>query len=350
MNEHASAENGEFTGSSSPTAASVYNFLVYGLSLPERTLRGTSAIVGGAIKQSADLLLPGAFRDSRSYQTLVGQMLDFMIKDVAGLPAANPDVTKSPEIRNYVARKTAGSFVDLAGMATLHLSPLTVLAIISDIAYGSKTYLTELSHELKREGIIAPESTIDSTAALLDAIGNSAGTTASALDVPPLSVDGLRETIAQSRQAVAAIDPSCLIPLSEIERTWTELRRVATQQNVSLFSVSSAVTMFALNRVNSVSKGALSTVRVTGNMFERHIIQHYREGIGAIGERGMWEFLSDNSKPYVDAVWENFSPGRETVTGQLVSGRLIARAWKGVTGWLGSGNPSPPSTPPDGGG
>ncbi len=106
-----------------PVAGSIYKYLVYGLSLPERTIRSTSGVVGGAIRESASLLLPSTFRSSRSYQSFVEQMLDFMIDDVAGVEKESTE--DDPAVENYVARKSVSSFIDLAGMATLHVSPRT---------------------------------------------------------------------------------------------------------------------------------------------------------------------------------------------------------------------------------
>ena len=330
------SENLDQASGETPAAGSVYRFLVYGLSLPERTLRSTSGVVGGALRESASLLVPMAFRNSRSYKSFVGQMLDFMIQDVAGVAA--PEGEEVPEVENYVARKSVSSFVELAGMATLHVSPLTVMAIVSDLAHGSNIYLKELSSELKREGVISENSTIDSTADLLAAVSSASGKTADALDTPPVSVEGLRETIAQTTAAVSEIDASRVIPMAEIERTWSAMSKMAEKENVSLFAMSSAVTLFTLDRLSAVTHGALSTIRVTGNMFDRHIFDHYRSGIAEIGERGVYTILAESSKPYIDAVWYNFSSERQTITEDLVSGKLIGRAWDGMRSWFGSGD------------
>ena len=347
-----------------PGGEVVYRYLMYGLSLPERTVRSTAAMLGGAINESASLLVPTAFRDSKTYNTFVKQMLDVVSNDVGGVQKDEPErpegvaeleVSTSspvespqskdgstedgiavdpqdPEVENYVARKAVSTFVDLAGMATLHVSPLTVLAIISDVAYGTKTYLNELADELKREGVIAEDSTIASTADLLDAIGEATSGTVDALDTPPLSVDGLRETIQKTTESVGNIDPTKLIPQAEIAKMWSDMQEIAEREDVSVFEVSSAVTMYALEQVNTVTKGALTTIRVTGELIDRHLFEHYWAGLEQISEKGIYEMVSESSRPYIDSVWFNFSSTRPTITEDVVSGRLIWRVWNWITG------------------
>jgi hypothetical protein len=217
-------------------------------------------------------------------------------------------------------------------MATLHVSPLTVLAIISDVAYGTKSYLNELTEELKREGVIAEDSTISNTADLLDAIGEASSGTADAFDTPPLSVEGLRETIQKTTESVGSIDPTKLIPQAEIAKMWSDMQEIADREDVSVFEVSSAVTMYALEQVNTVTKGALTTIRVTGALIDRHLFEHYWAGLEQISEKGIYEMVSESSRPYIDAVWFNFSSGRPTITEDVVSGRFLWRMWNWMTG------------------
>jgi hypothetical protein len=331
-----------------PGVDSVYQYLVYGLSLPERAVRSTAAILGGTIRESASLLIPQAFRNSKTYRTFIEQMLDVVSNDVGGVKNASSETDshtkvenvipdpggKSPVVENYVARKAVSSFIDLAGLATLHVSPLTVLAIVSDVAYGSKTYLHELAGELKKEGVIAEDSTITNTAELLDAIGVATADTADVFDTPPISVDGLRQTIEQTRSGLAQIDPTKVIPQSEITRLWTGMQEMAEQQDVSVFEVSSAMTMFALDQVGTVSKGALTTIRVTGELLDQHIFDHYWEGLKAISDQGIYAMVASSSQPYVEAVWHNFSTDRPTITEDIVSGRLPGRIWSGFCEWV----------------
>ncbi|NLE37212.1 MAG: hypothetical protein GX621_04225, partial [Pirellulaceae bacterium] len=72
-------------GSCEPEYSAVRDFLVYSVSLPERAFRAASGLVGGTLRESASLLVPQAFQNSKTYTVLVRQMLDFMVEDVGGV-------------------------------------------------------------------------------------------------------------------------------------------------------------------------------------------------------------------------------------------------------------------------
>jgi len=317
-----------------PGYRSVRDYLLYGLSLPERTVRSASGMVGGALRESACLLVPQAFRSSKTYDVLIRQMLDLLAEDIGGVQR-DQQPGAAPKIENYVARKAVGNFVEMAGMATLHLSPMMLLAIVSDVAYGTQFYLKELAENLKREGVIDPESTIDHVDDLLEAVACTARTAATALDTPPLSVEGLKETIEQTRHAVASVDPTRVLPQAEIQRLWTEIHQTATGQGVNPLAVSSAMTLYSLDKIAVLGRGALSTARVTGNLLDQHVLQHYCTALADIRCRGIYASLAETSRPYVEAVWLNFATNKTTLTEEMLSGRLIGQAWGAVRRWLG---------------
>ncbi len=257
-----------------PGYGSVRDFLLYSLSIPERTLRSATSVVGGTLRESAALLVPQAFQSSKTYSIFVTQMLDFLVEDVGGVQRAEAS-GESPKVENFVARKAVGNFVELAGLATLHMSPMTVLAIVSDVAYGSQVYLKELADELKQAGVIDEDSTIEKLDDFLEAVSAASGTTASAFDTPPLSVEGLRLTIDETRQAVGKVDPRSVIPESEIRQLWDDMHEIASENGVDPLAVSSAMTLYSLNKAGVAGQGALSTVRAAGNIFNRTILDHY---------------------------------------------------------------------------
>jgi hypothetical protein len=317
-----------------PGYASVRNFLLYTLSIPERTFRSGAGLVGGVVKESAALLVPQAFQDSTTYRVMVRQMLDFMCHNVAGVKC-DPAATAEPQVENFVARKAVGNFVEMAGMATLHVSPLTLLAIVSDVAYGSQAYLKELAEELKKQGVIDEQSTIHHVDDLLAAVAAASQTTASAFDTPPISVDGLKQTIDETRAALAAIDPTKVIPQAEMQSLWDEMHQLATREGVGLLEVSGTATLRMLDKAGTLSRGALSSVKVAGILLDRHVLDHYWTAMGEIREKGLYATLAETSSPYIEAVWHNFSSDRATFTEDVLSGRSLGQAWSAVSRWLG---------------
>lgn len=317
-----------------PGYAGVRQFLLYSLSLPERALRTASGVVAGAVRESASLLVPQAFRSSKTYSVLVQQTLDFMAEDIGGVERfADPNAP--PKIENFVARKAVGNFVELAGMATFHLSPMLLLAVISDVAYGSQTYLKEVAADLKQQGVIDQNSTIDHVDDLLRAVAVTARTTATAFDTPPLSVDGLKQTIDQTREAAKSIDLTQLVPEAELQRFWKEIHDTAKSQGVDPLAVSSAMTLYALDKIATLGHGALSTVKAAGTLFDQHVLGHYKAALSDVRTRGIYASLAASSGPYIDAVWKNFSTQKTTITEDVFSGRLIGSAWRAVGRWFG---------------
>ncbi len=312
--------------------------LSYALSLPERAVRSGSGLVGGLVRESAELLVPQSFKSSRTYTAMVQQMLDFMIHDVGRVPQG--DVPSSTaQIDNYVARKAVGNFLDMASLATLHLSPLVILAAVSDIAHGSQAYLQELSEELKKQGVIDQQSRISHVNDLLGAVSHATAATGKALDTPPLSIEALRQTIEDTRAAITT--PGSNVPSQEeVDRVWREMRTIADSEGVDMLAVGGATTMQSLGKLATLSRGALSTAQVAGKLFDRHIIDHYEQALAEIRAKGFYRSVAESSAPYIAAVWDNFHASRSTITEDLLSGKLIGSGWRTVRSWLSTNQPA----------
>lgn len=311
--------------------AGLGSLFVYTLSLPERALRSTIGLGAGAVREAAELIVPRAFQDARTYRAVVLNSLKFLAEDVGGAKAAaGSDV--SP--RDYIARKTLGNFLDLAGIATLHLSPLWLLAIVSDVAHGTKTYVEELAGELKAKGLIDETSAIRGVDDILAAVERASGQTATLFDTPPLTADQLRATLEQVRSAVASADYGAAIPAGEVRRLWQEMREVAAKENLSLLEVSAGITMRGLQRFKALSIGTFTGIQVAGGLIGKHVLGHYATSIQEIRDRGFFQTLCESYAPYVEAIWSNFAGGRATLTEEVVRGRLLGKALRKIGGWF----------------
>jgi len=326
----------------SEASSQLLHLFHYSASLPERTLRSASALAGGLVRESANWLLPSAFRNSRSYSIYIQQMLEFVCSDIGGVrrmwqaTPSDSTLAVSPEdqaaqTQDFLAKKTVGNLLDMSALATFHMSPLAVLAIFSDVAYGSKFYLQQLSERLKSQHIIDEESTIDNATDLLAALEKASASAAGAFDKPPLSIDGLRKTIAETQAAVLEVDPIKLLPSTEIDQLWRQIELAAKEQNASIWDVSATISLVALGNIQSMAKGTIIDLELAGNLFNEHIVQHYWEGLRTIERDGLLPTLSQASGPYLEAVWTNFAVDRKTWTEQLLNGDLIKWGWSRIS-------------------
>jgi hypothetical protein len=349
---------------SPPSAASaetMFNRLIFGLSLPERLVRSAVGLTAGTAREIAEFVVPQAFQDSKTYEVMIKNSLGFL---VSGVGTVSPDSLKSdgqsgaaaddsgagqggasassgqPDPGRYIAKKAASNFIDIAGLATLHISPLWILAIVSDAAYGTKSYLNELAQELKDRGLIDETSTIHKVEDLMDAVRQASGTAASTFDQPPLSLDELQLSIEQTRLALLNVDPTDLIPEAEIAGMWTEMREVAAQEQVSLLGVSAAVAMQTMEAVRDVSEGTITGLLVAGKIVNRNIFGHYARSLAGIRENGIWESVRKTYKPYVNMAWSNFMSSRKSWTEQVLDPGHITRAWTKLKGWFGGSSAS----------
>lgn len=314
----------------------VGRYLVYTLSIPERAIRSTVGLTAGAAREATSFLVPAAFQDSKTYEIVVRNSLKFLVEDIAGAkPKQGENEEPEEEAQDdYVARKAVGNFLDLAGLATLHVSPVWLLAIVSDVAYGSRTYVNELAQELQKKGIIDESSTIHHVDDVLDAVRRGSGEAASLFDTPPLSADELKKTLDSTRAALADPEYAKLLPATEIARQWEDMKSIANTEKLDLLDVSAGVTMHALKQLKTVSHGALTGIEVAGGLINRQIFSHYAGALKAVHEKGFFQTVSESYGPYVTAVFDNFASDRGTLTEEVVTGRLPARMWRGVKGFF----------------
>ena len=302
-------------------------------------MRSAAGVVGGTLRESAAVLLPDAFRNANTYQVFIGQMLDYMAEDFGRVgdsrasSGARPDASGRGD--DYIVRKTVGNFVDVASLATVHLSPMLVLAVVGDVAYGSRAYLRELADEMQRQGVIEDATKIRQVDDLLDQVGEFSGKTAAAFDSPPLSVEGLKETVRQTRESLAAIEPAKVLPERDLAKLWNDMQASAREQGVSPFELSGLMTLGVLDKIGKVGGGALSTAQAAGTLFDRHVLDHYRAVLVDINAKGFYPSLAAMSSPYLQAASKNFSRERFTTTETFLADGA-GRAWGRARGWFGS--------------
>src|SRR5918999_198249 len=104
----------------------------YIASIPERIVRSTAAVVGGALHETGSLALPRFIRRSRFYEATAKNLLRVAIEGVGGVKGA-PTAERGPSARELAKRKGAGNVVELGSIAAFGFSPLWLLAAASDL-------------------------------------------------------------------------------------------------------------------------------------------------------------------------------------------------------------------------
>jgi hypothetical protein len=253
------------------------------LSVPERLVRSVGAVVGGLIHESVEVLLPRFVRRSRLYEASAKNLLRLSIELVGGVePLPSADASQ-PAPTELAVRKGAGNVIELSSIAAFGFSPLWLLAAASDVAHGSRVYLTSLTDELKAAGVLAPTADFESVDDLLAAFEGSSGTAARLIDIPPTELAGLRASVAELRRHAAEL-PSP----DELAALYRGLRAEAGREQRSLLEVSQGIGMAFLLSARAISHD--------------HVVVPYREDWRPLRDEGFAAYARRVIGPYKRAL------------------------------------------------
>ena len=267
-------------------------------SVPERLVRSLAAVVGGAVHETAQVVLPRLVRRSRFYEATAKNLLRITIELVGGV--AHPaEAADEPSARQLAVRKGAGNVVELGSIAAFGFSPLWLLAAASDLARGSRVYLGALVDELKDSGVLARDAEIASVDQLLGVLERGAGKSAALIDVPPMELSELRTSIAE-----LAAERKELPGPDELQSLYEGLVSQARAEGRSLLAVSSGIGLAFLNSAQHVGR--------------EHVWVPYREDWQPLRQEGFAAYARRVAKPYRDAVESHFDTATPSHTERLL--------------------------------
>ena len=276
----------------------------FAFSLPERVVRTWAALLGGAVHETAQLVLPRLVRRSRLYEATAKNVLRVAIELVGRVEdSTTREETPSSEI---AMRKGAGNVVELGSIAAFGFSPLWLLAGASDVARGSRVYINALVGELKAAGVLAADVEVGSVDELLGVLERGAGRTARLVDIPPLELAELRRSLTELRDERDALPSQ-----RELAALFRALQAEARRENRSLLEVSSGVGLAFLVSARKVGR--------------EHLVVPYAEDWQPLRREGLADYARRVAAPYRRAVTGHFDPARETHT-EWLAGRLRRRA------------------------
>ena len=196
-------------------------------------------------------------------------------------------------------RKAAGTGIEMAGFLTIGWSPIWLFAVVADLSGGTRAYLQELISELKGDGILPEDADVSSVNELLDALEDSSGIMAEALDVPPLSVEDMRSSWDEMREHATDLPDA-----DELTNLHDELQATAEREDRSIQFMSSMI-----------ASGAL---RAGVNLGQVHIFDYYQDALDVINSEGIPRYSQRILQPYFYAGRDHFDPNRKTFTERLI--------------------------------
>ncbi len=284
--------------------------VAYVLALPERLVRAVAAAGGGAIHETAELILPRLVRRSRLYEATAKNLLRVTVELVGGVERPPEEIAGEFESspKRLAVRKGAGNIVELGSILAFGFSPLWLLAGAADVTRGTRVYLDVLVDELKAAGVLAHDAELASVDELLAALEGASGTTARLIDIPPLEVEGLKRTLTDLRSDAAGL-PSP----AELSAVYSALVHEADREQKSLLEVSVGMGLAFFNAARSVGR--------------QHVLDPYREDLRPVRDEGFGAYARRVGRPYGEAVARHFDPSRMSLTerglGRLDGPQLI---------------------------
>jgi hypothetical protein len=268
--------------------SSALEYLSYGLSLPERSLRSLAALVGGTTALLTNSLLPESLRGTTTYRVTVGLFQKFLLERMAGIKKEAENEGEKLKDK-FVQRKLLGNALEAAGLLTMRFSPLWVLAIAGDAAGGSKVFLNRLVSHLKANNVIAENAEPKELVDVLEAVQSASDKSATALDMPPLSREELSHLAEEMKESYS----------SQREKVSLE-----TLMGMMVFEAASFV---------EKSVGTVAAVGKTGvELFDETIVQSYKKTLERISVEGMDNYLANHFHPFLEAAKGHFSLEKKT--------------------------------------
>ena len=264
-------------------------------------MRSVAALLGGTVHETAQLLLPRLVRRSRLYEATAKNLLRITVELVGGVERARGEAASEFEQspKKLAVRKGAGNVVELGSIFAFGFSPLWILAAAADVTRGTRVYLDALVDELKEAGVVAREAELGSVDELLAALEGASGTTARLIDIPPLELEGLKQSLRDLREdAVGLPSPD------ELAAVYSALVHEADREQKTLLEVSVGMGLAFFNAARHVGR--------------QHVLDPYTEDLKPVRDEGFGAYALRVGRPYAQAVGRHFDVERRTLTDRAI--------------------------------
>jgi hypothetical protein len=163
------------------------------------------------------------------------------------------------------------------------------------VTHGSRVYLDAFVSELVRVGALPAGSAPGSVDELLGALEGVSGTSARLVDIPPLELRALRQSLEDIRR-----DTGSLPAPDELARDLDGLREASRREGTGLLEVSVGVGLAFFNSARHVGR--------------QHVLDPYRQDLAPVRDEGLGAYARRVSGPYAAAVRRHFDTEAPTLT------------------------------------
>ncbi|HEY4971286.1 MAG TPA: hypothetical protein VII35_15400 [Steroidobacteraceae bacterium] len=293
----------------------------YLLSLPERVIRSALGLSAGLLREVGVVVLPQGVRRSALYRSLVDTTLRYVIEHVGGAEGVYP--AEQPQPGDFLARRGAGHAIELLGIVAFRVSPVWVLAALSDLSGLGRRLIPEIAEALKAEGLLHEGSHFESVDQLLDGLEKTSSRLAQALYVPPLNVAELRKEWQTIRGQAQGANPLQLPSPAAIGKQWEQLKHESTRQRRSIFETSSVMAIAAVRALPNRARWLSASTRVgakrAGRLLAADVLDGYSQTLNEMREVGYLTYATRQLSPYLRACVDQFSQQRPTLTQRLLA-------------------------------
>jgi hypothetical protein len=286
------------------------------MSLPERGIRSTGALAGGLLRELSEVVLPANFRRTKLYRSLVDTTLRFIVEEVGNVQKDSRQEPRLPS--DFTLRRSAGNGIEMLGILLFRLSPVWVLAALSDLSSAGRALIREISKSLQERGLLEEDVDFQSIDQILDGLERTSGRLADNINMPPFDIQTLRQEWETLKQEARSIPLRQQPSKERLAAAWQELKNEAAQQGCSVFELSSLMALSAATRLPGkalwLSQCAALAARKAGTLLASGLLENYAATLSDIRQSGYLRYWARELKPYLMAAASHFSPAQLSCT------------------------------------
>ena len=313
---------------SSPRPKYPHHVAAFLLSVPERIVR-FAAMAVGLLAKSLTWLLPRPVREGKFYKLAVERQIKMLTDDVGMAGAFKGAEAVTSE---QATRMAVGGAVDNLVMVGLHASPMWILLAASDVSKGARAYMKDLATELKEAGVMAEGSRLDSVDDVLGGLAALSDKLSDTVDMPPLSVKAMKDTLTGIRDEMEA-GGSALLRTADIDGLAKDITKLADDADHSLLETTGAVAIGSMKGAGNIIKGGIigagATVKFVSKIVWTDVLGDYGRSIQKMYRRGFYGAVRGFLRPQSRSMHALFNYRFLSWTELVLSvGRWNKAAWR----------------------